>query len=179
MAEVKSWKFEDSLGNRILVDDHNIIQTLKFMDSDSVYFEKTLEDDCGNTYGSFMASVQFNTSMGFYNFMIMLGAGGYIEEEYDDFHSCTIDFLVTNFGTSDNDHKNVKYDFVTQKVIEGEGSVEFLQSHQVLDHHYNDVLKITFDWMFSDNDVKVLYYTKRYGIIEFVDGYSNHFKAKD
>ncbi len=176
-AEVKQWKFDDSLGNRTLVDSYGVSQTLMFMGSDSVEYDESVWDDCGQSYGSFSASVQFNTSMSPLNFYINLNAGCYIEEEYEKWPSYYINIIVTDTRNPAEHHKNITYDFITRKVFDGAGKVRYLDNFTIGGQTYLDVLEFDFDWMFSDNDIKKLYYTKRYGIISFVDGYGNGFNV--
>ncbi len=174
--EIKSWKFDDNIGNRQLTDNNGISQTLILTSSDSVSYDESVWDNCNQSYGSYSASVQFNTSMSFINFYIMLNAGSYIEKENDEWPPFYIDFLVTATDNPEN-HKNVKYDLINKKVFEGDGNVEYLDSLDVNGKIYKSVLKVTFNWIFSDNDVKTLYYAKRYGIVRFTDEHGNVFSV--
>ena len=176
MRETQSWRYDNTLGNRTFTDDFQSSQTLQLIDSDSAYFENSVEDDCGIQYDGFMASTQFITSMSAFNFMITLNAGAFIPNEYDQYPTYTIDWLITPFNEPEH-HKNITVDLVNKKVIDGYGTVDFLKNHPVNGYNYRDVIKVTFDWMFSDNDIKTLYYAKHFGIIEFVNGYQNHYRV--
>ena len=177
--EVKQWKYNDAFGNRTLVDNNGIHQTLMFMGSDSAEYDESVWDDCNQVYGSFSYSVQFNTSMSPFNFFIMMHAGEYIEKEYDKWPSYYIEIIITDTKNPENQHKNLKYDFVNKKIMEGEGNVQYLETYTVKNKTYQDVLEFNYDWMFDDNDIRKLYYAKKYGIIAFIDGNDNCFSVEE
>lgn len=176
--ESKQWIVNDTIGNRTLTDNNGFKQTLILTGSDSNYFEKSVEDDCGNSYGSFSYSVQFNTSMMPFNFMVMLNTGSYIENEYDKWPDFNIEFTITRYfyeGNQDPKTKSVKYDIVNNRVYEGNGKSELLETYEINGNTYYNVLKIDFYDSISADDINTVYYAQHYGIISFTNRLSQTF----
>ncbi|MDZ7775514.1 MAG: hypothetical protein U5L09_07890 [Bacteroidales bacterium] len=128
-----------------------------------------VDDDCGNTYGSFYFSIQYNTSLSPLNFMVDINGSGLVEEGF------YLKMTLTNTRTAI--HKSTTYDFVTESCRENNATIEFIEQVEVSDKEYDDVLKITFKEVSSKNDVKVVYYAKEFGIIKFVTESGNYFET--
>ncbi len=176
--EAKQWIVDDTIGNRVLTDDKGFKQTLILTGADSNYFENSTEDDCGNSYGSFSYSVQFNTSMMPFNFTVMLNTGCYIENEYEEWPGFNMEFMITGYfyeGNQDPKTKSVKYDILNNRIYEGNGKSELLESYEINGITYYNVLKIDFYDSLSTDDIKTVYYAQRYGIISFKNRLSQTF----
>lgn len=127
-----------------------------------------VEDDCGNTYGSFYFSIQYNTSLSSLNFMIDIN-GSALEE--DGFY---LQMTVTNTQTVD--HKSTIYDFVSQSTRVNNATIVFMDQIEVSDNVYHDVLEFTFAEAESPNDVRTVYYAKGHGIIKYITENGNVFE---
>lgn len=167
-AQTKEWFVNDSIGNQKITDENGISQTLIVSSLYSDFHENIVEDDCGNTYGSFDFSIQYNTSLSPLNFMIDIRGSGLSE---DGFY---LTMTITNTNTVE--HKSTTYDFVTETCRENNATIVFIEQIYTLNKVYDDVLKISFNNTFSTNDVKTVYYSKGYGIIKFVKENGNEFE---
>ena len=167
-ALTKEWFVNDSIGSQKITDKNGISQTLIVSSLYSDFHENMVEDDCGNTYGSFYFSIQYNTSLSPLNFMIDIHGSGLSE---DGFY---LKMTITN--TSMVEHKSTTYDFVTKTCRENNATIVFIEQINILNKVYDDVLKISFNNTFSTNDIKTVYYSKGYGIIKFVKENGNEFE---
>jgi len=167
-ATTIEWFVNDSIGNQTITDNNGITQTLKVSSLYSDFHENMVEDDCGNTYGSFDFSIQYNTSLSPLNLMVDIHGSGLSE---DGFY---LKITITNTNTVE--HKSTTYDFVTETCRENNATILFIEQLQILNKKYNDVLKISFNNTFSPNDVKTVFYSKGYGIIKFVEENGNEFE---
>jgi hypothetical protein len=167
-AQTKEWFVNDSIGNQKITDENGISQTLIVSSLYSGFHENIVEDDCGNTYGSFDFSIQYNTSLSPLNFMIDIHGSGLLEDSF------YLTMTITNTNTVE--HKSTTYDFVTETCRENNATIVFIEQIHILNKVYDDVLKISFNNTFSTNDVKTVYYSKGYGIIKFVKENGNKFE---
>ena len=71
----KNWFVDESIGNTTFTDKNGINQTLVKQTSDYFASENVIEDDCGNTYGSFNYSIQYLTSLSNIHFSVDIGGG--------------------------------------------------------------------------------------------------------
>jgi hypothetical protein len=78
-ALTKEWFVHDSIGNQKITDNNGINQTLIVSSRNSNIHEHAVEDDCGNTYGSFSSTIQYNTSLSPYHFMVDIHGSGFIQ----------------------------------------------------------------------------------------------------
>ena len=167
-ALTKEWFVNDSIGNQIITDANGISQTFIVSSLNSNFHENMMGDDCGNTYGSFDFSIQYNTSLSSLHFMVNIHGSGLPE---DGFY---LRMSITNTNTVKN--KSTTYDFVTETCRENNATIVFIAQILVSNKEYSDVLKITFNNASSSNDVKTVYYSKGYGIIKFVEENGNEFE---
>lgn len=167
-AKTKEWYVNDSIGNQILTDINGIKQTLIVSSRFSSTHENIVEDDCGNTYGSFNFSIQYNTSLSPLHFMVDIYGSGLPE---DGFY---LKMTITNISISKN--KSTIYDFVKETSRDKNATVEFIEQVTLINREYHDVLKINFNNIFSLNDVRSVYYSKGFGIIKFVTENGNEFE---
>ena len=167
-AETMEWFVNDSIGNQTITDKNGISQTLIVSSRYSDFHENILEDDCGNTYGSFHFSIQYNTSLSPLHLMVDIHGSGLSE---DGFY---LKITITN--TNIVEHKSTTYDFVTETCRDNNATIVFMEQIHILNKVYDDVLKITFKNTFSTNDVKTVYYSKGYGIIKFIKENGNEFE---
>lgn len=167
-AKTKEWFVNDSIGNQKLTDINGIKQTLIVSSRYSSTHENMVEDDCGNTYGSFNFSIQYNTSLSPLHFMVDIYGSGLPE---DGFY---LKMTITN--TSIGKNKSTIYDFVKETSRDKNATIEFLEQVIIMNKEYHDVLKINFKNTFSQNDVRSIYYSKGYGIIKFATENGNEFE---
>ncbi len=169
---VKEWTVYDTIGNQTISDNNGIRQTLIVSSIDSVSYDNTTEDDCGNTYGSFFFSIQYNTSLSPLNFMIDINTGSSLEEEF------YLRLLITNTNNAAVEHKSTTYNFYTKKDIENNATIKYIKQIDISNKTYYGVLKFVFNNTFSSNDVKTLYFAKRYGVIKFIKSNGNSFELE-
>ncbi len=169
-AKTKEWVVSAGAGNRELIDDFGIRQTLLTSNRDWVSYEESSWDDCGNSYGSFFHSIQYNTSLSSLHFMIDIRAGDYPYDQCGENENCGffIRFHITNIRGLDI--KNTTYDIVTQKCRDNRATAAYHEQFIIGDSVYEGVLEITFKETFAANDVKTLYFAKSHGLIKFVNG---------
>lgn len=167
-ALTKEWFVNDSIGNQKITDKNGISQTLIVSSLYSGFDENIVKDDCGNTYGSFYFSIQYNTSLSPLNFMVDIHGSGL---SVDGFY-----LKMTISSTNTTEHKSTTYDFVTETCRENNATIVFMKQINILNKEYNNVLKISFNNTFSTNDVRSVYYSKGYGIIKFITENGNEFE---
>jgi hypothetical protein len=172
MKTVKEWTVLDSVGNQTIIDNNGIKQTLIVTSRDSISYDNTAEDDCGNIYGSFFYSIQYNTSVSPINFMIDINGGAALEEEF------YLKILITNTNNTVNWHKSATYNFYTKKSVDNNAVITYIDKIEVSNKVYSGVLKFVFNNTFSDSDVKEVYYAKKYGLIKFKKVNGNTFEIK-
>lgn len=167
----KEWIPNNDISNQTIIDSYGISQTLIISSIDSISYDNTTEDDCGNIYGNFFYSIQYNTSMSPLHFMIDIHGGSSLD---DDFY---LSLLITNTNNSANEHKSTTYNFYTKKSVENNTSIKYIEKYNINESYY-DVLEIIFNDVFSDNDVKKVYFAKKYGILKFAKNNGNTFIIK-
>src|SRR5690554_648233 len=69
-AETQEWFLDESVGNQILTDKNGISQTLILGQTYANSHDNSVEDACGNTYGSFDFSIHYHTSISPLTFMV-------------------------------------------------------------------------------------------------------------
>ncbi len=166
-TETKTWFVADSIGNQVITDAQGISQTLIM---GSLYYHETavsVEDDCGQTYGSFYYSLQYRTSMSPLHFMVNIRGSGW---EADGFY---LELSVMNLNNSER--KTTQYDFKTHAVRDQNAEILFQDQAEVFGRIYEDILEINFLNTYGPNDVKTVYYAKGWGIIKFTQDNGNSF----
>ncbi len=169
---VKEWVVDNTIGNQTISDENGISQTLIVSSIDSVSHDDITEDDCGNIYGCFDFSIQYKTSLSPLHFMIDIHTSSSLE---DDFY---LKLLITNTNQASEEHKSTTYNFYTKKSVENNATINYIEQMDVSNRTYHDVLEFIFNDTFSGNDVKTLYYAKRYGIIKFIKANGNTFELE-
>jgi len=172
MKVVKEWTVLDTIGNQIIIDNNGIKQTLVVTSRDSFSPDNTAEDDCGNTYGSFLYSIQYNTSLSPLNFMIDINGGSILEEEF------YLKIFIINTNNASEWHKSTTYNFYTKKNPENNANVTYFDKIDISNKTYQGVLKFVFNNTFSKSDVKEIYYAKKYGVIKFKKANGNTFEIE-
>lgn len=160
-AETKEWYVNDSIGNRTLTDDNGISQTLKISNAYAGGHDDSVEDDCGNHYGSFYFFIQYQTSVSPLNIEVDIHGDALPE---DGFY-----LKLSIMNTATYDQKSTTYDFLTKTSRENNATIEFLDQLQISNREYSGVLKITFNQTSSENDIKTVFYSKGYGVIKFIE----------
>jgi hypothetical protein len=165
----KEWFVNDTIGNTTITDSYGISQTLICSMRQIGGFSNTAEDDCGNTYGSFDFSIQYNASLSPMHIMIningsSLSSGFYLKLTYQ------------NLNTGKK--KSTTYDFIKEKCRDDNANITFLKQITISNKEYNDVLEIDFIKTYSTNDIKTIYYAKAYGIIKFIQENGNTFEVQ-
>lgn len=159
-AEAKEWFVNDSIGYQTLTDENGISQTLQITDTYSGGSDDSVEDDCGNTYGSFYSSIRYRTSV----------SPLHIEVDIQG-NAMPVDGFYLKLAVMTTDpykQKSTTYDFVTKTTRENNASVVFLEQVEILNREYTGVLKITFNYTSSVNDIKTLFYAKGVGVVKFI-----------
>jgi len=170
VEEVKEWYVLDTIGNSTIIDTYGMSQTLKISSRNTHYSDDIIEDDCGNTYGSWYFSIQYNTSLSPINFMVDINGSG---NDADGFY---LKLTITNTKTVA--HKSTTYDFVSERCRENNATVNYIDKITIFGKDYSEILEIEFNEALSTNDVKTVYYAKGYGIIMFKLLNGNMFKVK-
>ena len=166
-AQTREWFVDDTIGNRTIVDEHGITQTLAVSSRDSAYFEHTVEDDCGNTYGSFDFSIQYNTSLAPLFFMVVIHGSGLEEDGF------TLE--MTTLNINNEEHKSTVFDFVKNACRDNNAVGNYLDELTVGNCVYHGVLEIIYNSTFSPEDIRTVYYAKGYGIIKFTTANGDSF----
>ncbi len=169
-ALTREWFVDDSIGNRELSDSHGMSQTLVVRSRYSGEYDNMVEDDCGNTYGSFYFSIQYNISLSPLNFMIDINGSAL---EADGFY---LQMTVTNTQTVEP--KSTIYDFVSRSTRDDNATVVFIDQVEVSDKVYHEVLEFTFAEAESPNGVRTVCYAKGYGLIKYITENGNEFEVK-
>jgi len=172
-AITKDWIVEGRLGNQIITDINGISQTLIVSSRDSIYWNDTAEDYCGNIYGSFYHSIQYNTSLSPLNFMFTLHGGSDLKDEF------YLEILITNTNNASDEHKSTSFNFYTEKSSGSNSTISYLEQITIFGKRYSGVLKIVFHDTFSEHDVETLYYAKKYGLIKFIEKNGNEFAVNN
>jgi len=172
MKIVKEWTVFDSIGNQTIIDNNGIKQTLIVTSRDSISYDNTAEDDCGNIYGSFFYSIQYNTSVSPINFMIDIHGGSTLEEEF------SLKILIINTDNASDWHKSATYNFYTKENIENNAVITYIDKIDISNKTYFGVLKFVFNNTFSNSDVKEIYYAKKNGVIKFKKANGNTFEIE-
>lgn len=169
-ALTKEWFVNDSIGNQIIVDKNGISQTLIVSSRQQHNWDAIVEDDCGNVYGSFYFTIQYNTSLSSRHLMVDIHGSGLSN---DGFY---LKLTVTN--TNSVGHKSTTYDFVTESCRENNANIEIINGNLILNKIDSEVLKIDFKTTNASNDIKTVYYAKGYGIIKFIEENGNEFEIE-
>lgn len=169
-AVTKEWFVNDSIGNKIIVDKNGIKQTLTISSRNQHKWDDIVEDDCGNIYGSFYFTIQYNTSLSPLHFMVDIHGSGLSE---DGFY---LKLTVTN--TNSVEYKSTTYDFITENCRENNANIEIINGNLIANKFDSEVLKIEFNNTNAPNDIKTVYYAKGYGIIKFVEVNGNEFEIE-
>jgi hypothetical protein len=163
--ETKEWFVNDNIGNQIITDENGISQTLIISSRDSISYENSVEDNCGNIYGSFRFDIQYNTSLSPIHLSIHINGSGLTEDG----------FYLRLQTSNSSERKSTTYDFVTETCKEKNATIIVLDQLEIFNKIYNDVLKISFNKTFSANDIKTIFYSKGHGVIKFIKENKNTF----
>jgi hypothetical protein len=158
MAEIKEWRVHDSIGNATVSDDYGIRQTLETVKHEK-YHDDMVEDDCGNTYGSYDFSIDYIASLEHLSFSVVLHGTA---NENDGF------YLELRSYDNNGNIISARYDFTSGHCVGGHAIIEFIPQMNVAGYVYNDILKITLNNPHGANNIKTVYYAKSFGIIKFV-----------
>ena len=169
-AITKEWYVNDSIGNQIIVDKNEISQTLAISSRHQHKWDDIVEDDCGNVYGSFYFTIQYNTSLSPLHFMVDIHGSGLSE---DGFY-----LKLTVTDTKSVGHKSTTYDFVKGNCRENNANIEIINGTLIDNKFDSEVLMIDFKNTNTPNDIKTVYYAKGYGIIKFVEENGNEFEVQ-
>ena len=168
-AETKEWYVNDSIGDQTITDKNGISQTLMVYKTYSGGYENSVEDDCGNSYGSFYYSIQYQTSVSPLNLEVDIQGDGLAENGFY--------LKLSIMSTHSYTQKSTTYDFVTKRSRDNNASIQYLEQIQISNREYNGVLQITFYNTSSENEIKTLFYAKGYGIIKYVEANGNEFQV--
>ncbi|WP_339925471.1 hypothetical protein [uncultured Cyclobacterium sp.] len=167
LTDIKEWEVKDTIGNQTIIDSNGIPQTLIMSSLDSFYHENIVEDDCGNIFGSYYFSIQYNTSFSPLHLMVDIQGSGISEDGYN------LRLTVTN--TNGVSVKSSTYDFVTETSRDDNAVITTVEGFQSAGILYSDVLKFTFKDSMLPNEIKTVYYAKGQGIVKFSEQNGNEF----
>ena len=167
LTNIKEWVVKDNIGNQTIMDSNGIQQTLIMSDKDSFYHENIVEDDCGNTFGSYNFSVQYNTSFSSLHLMVDIQGSGISDDGYK------VKLTVTN--TNSVSVKSSTYDFDTENSRDTNAVITEVEGFQSAGQVYSNVLKFTFKDSLVPNEIKTVYYAKGFGIVKFTEQNGNGF----
>lgn len=166
--ETKEWYTDENIENQNITDQNGVSQTLKVFRTSSNEYDISYSDDCGNDYGSFSFSIQYQTSISPFNFDIDVRGDG---NPNDGFYLK----LSVNDNNSSSNYRSTTYDFKTKNTRESNATVEILNQYIINSTTYNDVMEITFNST-NSNEIKTVFYAKQFGIIKFIKGNGNEFQ---
>ena len=161
--EMVSW-YPDTTTTTFLVTDRNgISQSLAMY---YYYFatDQVIEDDCGNTYGSFDFSAQYRTSVSPYNFYISIRGSGipddgfYININYDRY---------SDYWAS----RTAQYDLDTDQSRGSDAEITYFTGDSV----YGDFIEVVFLNTIEPTEIERIWFSKGYGIFRFADKQGNIF----
>lgn len=159
--EMVSW-YPDTTYTSLLVTDRNgISQSMTYF---SYYFdsERVIEDDCGNTYGSYDFSIQYRTTVSPYNFYISIRGSGipddgfYININYDKY---------SDFWAS----RTAQYDLDTDQSRGSDSEITYFSGDSV----YGDFIQVVFLNTIEPTEIKTIWFSKGYGLFRFEDAQGN------
>ena len=165
--ETKEWYTDENIVNQNITDQNGVSQTLKVSNAHSRESDFSYSDNCGNDYGSFSFSIQYQTSISPLNFSVDVRGDG---NPNSGFHLEL--FIYDKNGNSIN---RTTYDFKTKTCRESNATVEILNQYIINSTTYNGVMKITFNSA-NSNEVKTVFYAKQFGVIKFIKGNGNEFQ---
>lgn len=166
--ETKEWYTDENIEDQTMIDQNGVSQTLKVFSIHKNSSAETYRDNCGNSYGSFNFSIQYQMSISPINFDINVRGDALPE---DGFYL----ELSVNDNNNNSFYKTTTYDFRTKCTRQGNAKVEILNQYLIDSVPYNDVMKITFNSA-NSNQVKTVFYAKKIGIIKFIKGNGNEFQ---
>lgn len=167
-AMTREWFVHDSIGNTIITDQYGISQTLRLHRDPMSETEIQVQDDCGNHYGSFYYTIQYNTSMSNIHFLVGIAGSALGEDRF------SLNLLTTNTAQAE-EHKRILVNLETMSCPEEKGTVDLLEQLTVNGRSYDNVLEITHKQVFSEKDPVKVYYASGYGIIRYVDKAGNDY----
>lgn len=168
--QTKEWFVSSDALNKVIIDNNGITETLEIVSRNYVKDDASMTDSCGNTYGSFTSSIYYKTSFSPIDIGVVVHGSGIPEEGF------YLKIYVSN--KNKNYGKGTTYDFVNQKSREGNSRGMVFSEFEVLGNIYKDVLKITFEEITSNTDIKTIYFAKGYGVIQFEKENGNIFKVQ-
>jgi hypothetical protein len=169
MEDIKQWAVEESIGNTTIIDKYGMSQSLIVSNRYANTIDHIVEDECGNTYGSWQYTIQYNTSMLPLNFMIDISGSAIIA---DGFY---MQLTITNTETAR--YRSTIYDFHTHQSRDRVSEVTYHEQFNISEQTFDGVLEIEFR-TFAQNDVKTVFYAKKYGIIRFEQLNGNVFDVR-
>jgi len=167
LTNIKEWVAKDNIGNQTIMDSNGIQQTLIMSGNDSFNYDNIVEDDCGNTFGSYYFSVQYNTSFSPLHLMVDIQGSGISDDGYE------VKLTVTK--TNSVSVKSSTYDFVTENARDTNAVITEVEGFQSAGQVYSNVLKFTFKDSMVPNEIKTVYYAKGFGIVKFTEQNGNEF----
>lgn len=168
-AELQSWYVADTIHRNFIITDRNGIHQTLYADKPYRHIlEKHVEDDCGNYFGNYNFSIQYNTSVSPIHLMVdirgaALDYGGFnIEVSYTRTWETTIT-------------KKARYDLYKKESIDDQASFKILLDFAQNGFIYDEVLEITFLNTSYPAAIEKVWFAKRSGIIRFDDHQGNSF----
>ena len=167
-AEMEEWRIDTSLSLVQFRDQNNICQTLVLNDYRSSHHDVIVEDDCGNSYGSWDNSAQFSMSVSPLNFMVNIRGSGI---EQDGFY---IELSYYRTIGESGIHSAV-YDLKTGKSRNSDTEINYIEEMTVDGKVYTGVIEAIFFTSDHPNDLERIYFAKEAGIIKFTDRSGNQY----
>lgn len=169
-STTKEWFVDDSISNKTITDKNGISQSLVITARDLNSYDISVEDDCGNIYGSFHLSIQYRTTLSPLHFMVDIHGSGASD---DGFY-----LTLTVTDTNSEGNKATTYNFVTESCEEDNAIIQVINGNLIHNNIDSEVLKIDFKATNASNDIKTVYYAKGHGIIKFVEENGNEFEIQ-
>ena len=172
----KEWVANDTIDVLYFVDDKGNGQTLDVITRDSTVIKDAFSDDCGNYYDNSEYTIEYKASKSPFTFRIFIKSECITNYTKED--RFTVTLTVNNYNVPDNSNsKSATYDIVSERVAPEDATITKHDRLTIGGRTYDGVLEFTFGQMFSDQDIKTLYYAKDHGVVKFTDGWGKSFVA--
>jgi hypothetical protein len=161
--EMVSWYPDTTQTRFIIVDRNGISQSMTL----SFYYyqtENSVEDDCGNKYGSYDLTLNYRTSVSPLNFTINIRGSG---NPADGFYISTNYYKYIGNWVS----RTADYDLETEQSRTSNVEIKRI----MYDNLYGDALEVVFKNTMYPTDIEKIYFAQHYGLISFTDKQGNTF----
>ena len=151
--EMVRWYPDTTQTRFIIVDRHGISQSMTL----SYYYfqtENTVEDDCGNKYGSYDLSLNYRTSVSPLNFTVNIRGSG---NSADGFYISVNYYKYLGNWVS----RTADYDLETNQSRNSDVEINRI----MYDNLFGDALEVIFKNSVYPTDIEKIYFAQHFGLI--------------